>query len=134
MLPGKSGVELCRDLRARTNGDEMYILLVTARANPEDLEQALAAGANDYLTKPPRRPPSERAALCRGTPHSGTRGTESRPGRSPGIGAADDRYSGENQRRFLRRRYGLNFTYLNAEAEIMPRRSPRFAPRAKHLD
>ncbi|HET7512130.1 MAG TPA: response regulator [Chthoniobacterales bacterium] len=52
MLPGKSGVDLCRDLRGRPNGDEMYILLVTARADPEDLEQALAAGANDYLTKP----------------------------------------------------------------------------------
>src|SRR6478736_1434738 len=52
MLPGKSGVDLCRDLRAQPNGDEVYILLVTARADPEDLEQALAAGANDYLTKP----------------------------------------------------------------------------------
>src|SRR6185437_14051867 len=52
MLPGKSGVELCRDLRAQPNGDEMYILLVTARSDAEDLEQALAAGANDYLTKP----------------------------------------------------------------------------------
>ena len=37
---------------ARPNGDEMYILLVTARGDAEDLEQALAAGANDYLTKP----------------------------------------------------------------------------------
>jgi two-component system cell cycle sensor histidine kinase/response regulator CckA len=52
MLPGKSGIDLCRDLRARPHGDEMYILLVTARGEPEDLEQALAAGANDYLTKP----------------------------------------------------------------------------------
>src|SRR6476620_2272922 len=52
MLPGKSGVDLCRELRARPNGDEMYILLVTARSDAEDLEQALAAGANDYLTKP----------------------------------------------------------------------------------
>ena len=52
MLPGKSGVDLCRDLRAQPNGDEMYILLVTARSDAEDLEQALAAGANDYLTKP----------------------------------------------------------------------------------
>ena len=30
----------------------MYILLVTARAILEDLELALASGANDYLTKP----------------------------------------------------------------------------------
>ena len=52
MLPGKSGIELCRELRAQSNGDEMFILLVTARADTEDLQQALAAGANDYLTKP----------------------------------------------------------------------------------
>lgn len=52
MLPGRSGVELCRELRAAPNGDEMFILLVTARADTEDLQQALAAGANDYLTKP----------------------------------------------------------------------------------
>ena len=52
MLPGKSGVDLCRELRALPNGDEMFILLVTAKADTEDLEQALEAGANDYLTKP----------------------------------------------------------------------------------
>jgi PAS domain S-box-containing protein len=52
MLPGKSGVDLCRQLRAQPNGDEMFILLVTARADTADLEQALEAGANDYLTKP----------------------------------------------------------------------------------
>lgn len=52
MLPGKSGVDLCRELRAQPNSDEMFILLVTARADTADLEQALEAGANDYLTKP----------------------------------------------------------------------------------
>jgi len=52
MLPGKSGVDLCRELRAGPKGDEMFILLVTAKADTEDLEQALEAGANDYLTKP----------------------------------------------------------------------------------
>lgn len=52
MLPGKSGVDLCRELRSRPNGDEMFILLVTAKGDTEDLEQALEAGANDYLTKP----------------------------------------------------------------------------------
>jgi len=52
MLPGKSGVDLCRQLRAETAGDEMFILLVTARGDTEDLQQALGAGANDYLTKP----------------------------------------------------------------------------------
>ena len=52
MLPGKSGIELCRELRTRSDGDDMFILLVTAKGDREDLEQALEAGANDYLTKP----------------------------------------------------------------------------------
>lgn len=52
VLPGKSGVDLCRELRARQDGDEMFILLVTAKADHADLEMALEAGANDYLTKP----------------------------------------------------------------------------------
>lgn len=52
MLPGMSGVDFCRRLRAREGGDDLFIILATARAEPADLEQALAAGANDYLTKP----------------------------------------------------------------------------------
>src|SRR5438045_6405655 len=52
MLPGKSGVDLCRELRMGPDGDAMFILLVTAKADTEDLERALEAGANDYLTKP----------------------------------------------------------------------------------
>jgi len=52
MLPGKSGLDLCRELRDRPDGDDIFILLVTARAETNDLEVALAAGANDYLTKP----------------------------------------------------------------------------------
>jgi PAS domain S-box-containing protein len=52
MLPGKSGVELCQELRATPEGEELFILLVTARDHAQDLERALAAGANDYLIKP----------------------------------------------------------------------------------
>jgi len=52
MLPGKSGVDLCQQLRAQPNGEDFFIILVTARDDPQDLEQALEAGANDYLTKP----------------------------------------------------------------------------------
>ena len=52
MLPGQSGIDFCREIRSKGNGDEMFILLVTAKADTEDLKQALAAGANDYLTKP----------------------------------------------------------------------------------
>jgi PAS domain S-box-containing protein len=52
MLPGQSGIELCRQIREEPRGDELFIWLVTAKADIDDLQQALAAGANDYLTKP----------------------------------------------------------------------------------
>ena len=52
MLPGKSGVDLCREVRLHERGDEMFILLVTARGDTEDMQRALEAGANDYLAKP----------------------------------------------------------------------------------
>jgi two-component system cell cycle sensor histidine kinase/response regulator CckA len=52
MLPGKSGIDLCRQLRSGSRGEELFILLVTARDDTDDLERALEAGANDYLTKP----------------------------------------------------------------------------------
>src|SRR3984893_13466419 len=52
MLPGKSGLEFCRELRSGPRSDELFILLITARDDAADLEQALEAGANDYLTKP----------------------------------------------------------------------------------
>src|SRR6266853_4874635 len=52
MLPGKSGVELCQELRTAPKGEELFILLVTARDDAQDLERALEAGANDYLIKP----------------------------------------------------------------------------------
>jgi len=52
MLPGKSGLDLCREIRAQDRGDEMFILLVTARGDTEDMQLALEAGANDYLAKP----------------------------------------------------------------------------------
>ena len=52
MLPGKSGVDLCRELRSQPNGDECYIWLITGRSDTKALEEALEAGANDYLIKP----------------------------------------------------------------------------------
>ena len=52
MLPGRSGVDLCRELRTQPDGDELYIWLVTGRSDTKALEEALEAGANDYLLKP----------------------------------------------------------------------------------
>jgi len=50
MLPGMSGLELCRRLRER--GQSVPILVLTARAATEDKVRGLDAGADDYLVKP----------------------------------------------------------------------------------
>jgi DNA-binding response OmpR family regulator len=50
MLPGMSGLELCRRLRARRN--QTPILLLTALDAVEDRVAGLDAGADDYLVKP----------------------------------------------------------------------------------
>ncbi len=52
-LPGRmDGVALVRALRAEPALADTGILVLTARHQPDDLVQALAAGADDYLTKP----------------------------------------------------------------------------------
>src|SRR5262249_29578601 len=50
MIPGGSGFDLCRKLRAR--GDTTPVLMLTARATVEDRVTGLDSGADDYLTKP----------------------------------------------------------------------------------
>jgi diguanylate cyclase (GGDEF)-like protein len=52
MMPGMDGVELCRRVRAAGREPYIYILLLTARTESEDLVQGMEAGADDYLTKP----------------------------------------------------------------------------------
>jgi len=50
MLPGKDGLEFCRDLRAR--GIRTPILMLTARDQTVDKVLGLKMGSDDYLTKP----------------------------------------------------------------------------------
>lgn len=50
MLPEKSGVEICRDLREQ--GYQKGILMLTARDAVEDRVMGLSEGADDYLVKP----------------------------------------------------------------------------------
>lgn len=52
MLPGMDGLELCRRIRQLPDGDRFVVLMVTSRSEPDDLHSVLAAGADDYLTKP----------------------------------------------------------------------------------
>jgi DNA-binding response OmpR family regulator len=50
MLPRMSGLELCRKLR--TEGDQVPILMLTARSEETDRVLGLNLGADDYVTKP----------------------------------------------------------------------------------
>ncbi len=50
MLPGKSGFEVCKELRQR--GGEMAILMLTAKTQVVDRVVGLRLGADDYLAKP----------------------------------------------------------------------------------
>ena len=52
MLPGMDGLELCRKIRKLPLGDRCMILVATSRVGEEHLQTVLAAGADDYLTKP----------------------------------------------------------------------------------
>ncbi len=52
MMPGIEGVELCRRVRERTDGDYVYIILLTGKVENEDIVTGLDAGADDYITKP----------------------------------------------------------------------------------
>jgi CheY-like chemotaxis protein len=52
MIPGMDGVEICRKLRATPGLELTYVILLTSRDSKEDLTAGLAAGANDYITKP----------------------------------------------------------------------------------
>jgi len=52
MLPGLSGVELARRLRADKRTKAIPIIMLTARADEQDKLAGLDAGADDYITKP----------------------------------------------------------------------------------
>ena len=52
LLPGMDSLQLCRRVRSSPRGETTVILVVTGRDQPEHLAQVLAAGANDYVTKP----------------------------------------------------------------------------------
>jgi DNA-binding response OmpR family regulator len=52
MLPGLSGIELCRILRDRSDTAKLPILMLTAKAGETDRVLGLEMGADDYLTKP----------------------------------------------------------------------------------
>jgi two-component system phosphate regulon response regulator PhoB len=52
MLPGMSGLDVLDQLRADESGQDIAVLLLTARREEADRIKGLSSGADDYLTKP----------------------------------------------------------------------------------
>ncbi|WP_349371872.1 phosphate regulon transcriptional regulator PhoB [Salinarimonas sp.] len=52
MLPGLSGIELCRRIRARAETERLPVIMLTARGEEGDRVRGLATGADDYIVKP----------------------------------------------------------------------------------
>lgn len=78
MLPGLSGLELCRILRERTETAHLPILMLTAKAGEADRVVGLEMGADDYLTKPfsPRELVARVKAILRRSEMQAAAGTE----------------------------------------------------------
>jgi diguanylate cyclase (GGDEF)-like protein len=52
MMPGMDGVQICAAARASQDEPYIYILLLTAKSQKQDIIQAMKSGADDYLSKP----------------------------------------------------------------------------------
>jgi two-component system alkaline phosphatase synthesis response regulator PhoP len=52
MMPKISGFEVCKRLRADPATRDMAVLMITALDQPSDIERAVEAGTDDFLTKP----------------------------------------------------------------------------------
>jgi CheY-like chemotaxis protein len=53
VMPGLSGPQVCRRVRACAALSSMYLIILTAKNNEADIVSGLRAGADDYITKPP---------------------------------------------------------------------------------
>ena len=52
MMPKLSGFDVCRQLRAAPGTKDVSVLMVTALDEPTDIEKAVSAGTDDFITKP----------------------------------------------------------------------------------
>ncbi|MBS2025465.1 MAG: diguanylate cyclase [Deltaproteobacteria bacterium] len=52
MMPERSGIEVCKELRAQPREPRPYVMMLTAKGTPENIATGLDAGADDYLLKP----------------------------------------------------------------------------------
>jgi two-component system cell cycle response regulator len=52
VMPGMTGVQVCHEARATPKTAHAYVILLTAKTSAADIAAGMAAGADDYLTKP----------------------------------------------------------------------------------
>ncbi len=52
VMPGTSGIELCRRIRQSGLPHYVYVIMVTGRTTPSDLVEGMNSGADDFVTKP----------------------------------------------------------------------------------
>jgi two-component system cell cycle response regulator len=52
IMPDLTGLEICQHIRSRSQASYTYIILLTGKSEKESVVEGLAAGADDYLTKP----------------------------------------------------------------------------------
>jgi DNA-binding response OmpR family regulator len=51
-LPGMGGLQFCRWIRSRPDGERIFVIVATEPDHPADITQVIEAGANDFLSKP----------------------------------------------------------------------------------
>jgi two-component system, chemotaxis family, chemotaxis protein CheY len=51
-MPGMSGLELLKEIKAKFNQPPPTVMMITAYGDPENYNQAIKLGADDFLTKP----------------------------------------------------------------------------------
>ncbi len=52
MMPTRTGLDVCRAIRADARVGRMKIVMLTAKAHEDDLARAFSAGVDDYVIKP----------------------------------------------------------------------------------
>ena len=52
MMPKRSGLEVCRELKSDPQTQSAYVILLTARGQERDMDEGYQSGADEYMTKP----------------------------------------------------------------------------------
>lgn len=52
MMPGRTGFEICREIKQDAATRDIYVILLTAMGQERDVEDGYQSGADEYITKP----------------------------------------------------------------------------------